>query len=75
MSSREPSFEGIRLLFRSSDIDAMAFVFDLASYEEVREYAVEIYSRVSDGTMPCDGPWPEERIRRFRDWIDAGMPE
>jgi hypothetical protein len=70
-----PSFEDIRSLFRPTDVEAMAFVFDLSSYDDVREYSHEIYARLSDGTMPCDVPWPEERILRFRQWMDAGMPE
>jgi hypothetical protein len=24
--------------------------------------------------MPCDGAWPAERVKLFRDWIDAGTP-
>jgi hypothetical protein len=24
--------------------------------------------------MPCDAPWPEEHVERFRNWIDVGMP-
>jgi hypothetical protein len=62
-------------MFRPSDVEAMEFVFDLSSYDDVREYAEEIYTRLADGTMPCDRPWPKERIRRFGDWIAAGMPE
>ena len=53
----------------------MSFAFDLSSYEEVRENAEEIYGRLADGTMPCDVPWPEEDVERFRAWIDGGMPE
>jgi hypothetical protein len=52
----------------------MSFVFDLSSYEDVREYAEEIHDRLADGSMPCDAPWPREDVQRFRDWIDAGMP-
>jgi hypothetical protein len=70
-----PSFEAIRSFFRATDVEAMAFVFDLSSYDDVREYAEEIYARLDEGTMPCDGPWPGERVQRFRQWIDAGMPE
>ena len=65
----------IRPLFRPEDSEAMSFAFDLSSYEEVRENAEEIYGRLADGTMPCDAPWPEEDVERFRAWIDAGMPE
>jgi hypothetical protein len=53
----------------------MAFVFDLSSYDDVREYSHEIYARLADGSMPCDEPWPAERILRFQQWIEAGMPE
>jgi hypothetical protein len=24
--------------------------------------------------MPCDGPWDDAQVQRFRDWIDAGGP-
>lgn len=70
-----PSFDEIRALFRPMDAESMAFAFDLSSYDDVREYAEDIYDRVAEGSMPCDGPWPDERVRRFREWIDAGMPE
>jgi hypothetical protein len=75
-SDAEPAvrFADIRTLFRAEDVDAMSFVFDLSSYEEVREYAEEIHDRLADGSMPCDSPWPREDVERFRDWIDAGMP-
>lgn len=51
----------------------MLFAFDLSSYEDVRENAEEIHSRLADGTMPCDAPWSEEDVERVRRWIDAGM--
>ncbi len=70
-----PSFADIRALFRPTDIAEMAFVFDLSSYDDVCEYSDEIYSRLAEGTMPCDEPWPGKRVQRFRRWIDAGMPE
>jgi hypothetical protein len=67
--------EDIRPLFRARDIESMSFAFDLSSFEDVSENAQEIYARLSEGTMPCDAPWPEEDVELFRDWIDAGMPE
>jgi hypothetical protein len=74
MSSSAPSFAGdIRPLFREEDAEAMDFAFDLRSYEDVRENAAEILERVEDGSMPCDGEWPDERVQLFRSWIDAGM--
>lgn len=70
----EPSFEGeIRPLFRETDRDSMKFAFDLSAYEDICEYAEEIYQRLSDESMPCDAPWAEDNIRLFRDWIDTGM--
>jgi hypothetical protein len=69
------SFEqDIRPLFRDEDIESMSFAFDLTAYDEVSEHAAEIYSRLADGTMPCDAPWAEEQVELFRAWIDAGMP-
>ncbi len=69
----EPSFErDIRPLFRGEDVEAMSFAFDLASYDDVREYAEEIHERLADGSMPCDAPWPDADVQRFRDWIDSG---
>jgi hypothetical protein len=73
MSSDGPSFESdIRPLFRDDDVDSMEFAFDLRSHDDVSANAEEIYDRLSDGSMPCDGAWPEDQVRRFRDWIDQG---
>jgi len=66
--------EDIRPLFREKDVEEMKDIadFDLSDYEDVREYAEGIYARLDDGTMPCDGPWPDEDIETFRRWIDQG---
>jgi hypothetical protein len=64
----------IRPLFRAEDVEEMSWAFDLSSYEDVRENADAIYERLAEGSMPCDGPWPEERVETFRAWIDAGCP-
>ena len=61
-------------MFRADDVEAMSFVFDLASYDDVREHATEILDRLNDGSMPCDAPWPAERVELFRLWVDSGMP-
>ena len=75
MEHEEPSFErDIRPLFRPEDVNAMSFAFNLASYEDVRGSAEEIYGRLADGSMPCDARWPTERVELFRRWIDAGAP-
>jgi hypothetical protein len=70
-----PAFEEIRSLFRPIDVESMEPFFDLSSYDDVRTYATEIASRLEDGTMPCDEPWPQEQVELFRAWMDAGMPE
>jgi hypothetical protein len=66
--------DDIRPLFRPSDREAMAFVFDLWSYEEVKESALGILERVEDGTMPCDEPWDSEHVQLLRSWIGQGCP-
>jgi hypothetical protein len=71
----EPSFErDVRPLFRPDDADAMSWAFNLSSYADVKEHADAIRERLEDGSMPCDDPWPEEQVERFRAWIDAGAP-
>jgi hypothetical protein len=62
----------IRPLFRESDRDEMEFVFDLWSYHDVKANAERIVERLEDGTMPCDAPWNDESIRRFRAWAENG---
>jgi hypothetical protein len=65
----------IRPLFRDSpDVDSMqGYGLDLSSYEDVKDKAAEIYERLEDGSMPCDEPWPAERLALFKQWIDEGM--
>ena len=64
----------IRPLFRESDVETMKnFGLDLSSYEEVRARASEIYARLADGSMPCDEPWPPERLALFKRWMDEGF--
>jgi hypothetical protein len=74
-SSIEPSFEqDIKPLFRERDRNSMDFAFDLWDYEDVRENAPAILGRLTVGTMPCDGAWPEDQIALFRRWLEAGTP-
>lgn len=67
--------DDIRPLFREKDIESMSDKFDLSSYDDVRESADQILERLSDGSMPCDGPWPAEQVALFRDWVGAGCPQ
>ena len=62
----------IRPLFRDDDVEEMKFAFDLSRHEDVRANAEGIYDRVADGSMPCDGAWPSDRIALFRRWVDEG---
>jgi hypothetical protein len=52
----------------------MRWAFDLKNYQHVSTHAQKILERLSNGTMPCDGKWPEEQIALFRRWVEAGMP-
>ena len=65
----------IRPLFRDTpDVTTMKRMgLDLSSYEAVKANAEGIYSRLEDGSMPCDGPWPADQIARFKRWMDEGM--
>ncbi len=65
----------VRPLFRERDRDAMRFAFDLWSYQDVKQHAPEILRRLDNGTMPCDGAWPAERVATFRRWVETGMME
>jgi hypothetical protein len=67
--------EDIKPLFRAMDHESMAWAFDLASYDEVNENAMAILERLRDGSMPCDGEWPEEQVERFQRWTETGMHE
>jgi hypothetical protein len=70
-----PSFaRDIKPLFRTRDRLTMRWAFDLGNYHDVSTHAQAILERLSNGTMPCDGKWPEEQIAQFRRWVEAGMP-
>jgi hypothetical protein len=64
----------IKELFRTTpDRSAMLiFGFDLHKFEDVRDRADDILARLQDGSMPCDGSWPPDRIAKFQKWIDDG---
>jgi hypothetical protein len=73
--SETPTFSAdIRPLFRDSDVTAMSAMFDLSSYDDVRANADRIYGRLSEGSMPCDGAWPDDQVATFKAWMDAGTP-
>jgi hypothetical protein len=69
------SFErDIKPLFRERDRQSMTWAFDLWSHEDVAGNSDAILERLRDGTMPCDGAWPDEQVARFQAWAEAGAP-
>ena len=64
----------IRPLFREKDVQSMSRAFDLSSYDDVKANASKILDKLADGSMPCDGAWPEGQVTLFREWVDAGYP-
>jgi NADPH-dependent 2,4-dienoyl-CoA reductase/sulfur reductase-like enzyme len=76
--SAKLSFAGdIAPLFRDKDVDEMKDIsgFDLSDYDDVRERAEGIHARLADGSMPCDGTWPEGQVKKFKQWMNQGMKE
>jgi hypothetical protein len=67
--------QDIRPLFRPMDVASMRRFFDLHDYEDVKTNAQAIYEAVANGTMPCDEPWAEAKVARFKQWMDDQMPE
>jgi truncated hemoglobin YjbI len=68
------SFEQhVKPLFREGDRRSMRFAFDLWSHEDVVEHADAILHRLEEGTMPCDGAWPAEKVDVFRQWVESGQ--
>ena len=70
----------IRPMMRLIDHDHMLFRapegqrMDLFSYDDVKKHANGIYGKVAAGDMPCDGPWPQDKVTTFKQWVDAGTP-
>jgi hypothetical protein len=75
MSQGTVSFANdIKPLFTEVDRDHMGFMFDLWSYNEVKDNANDILDSVSDGRMPPSpqGPWPQDRVDLFKQWVAGG---
>jgi CDGSH-type Zn-finger protein/truncated hemoglobin YjbI len=62
----------IKPLFRQRDRQSMKFAFDLWAYEDVNVNAAAILERLNNGTMPCDGAWPPEKVKTFQRWTASG---
>ncbi len=63
----------IKPLFRVMDRQSMKWGFDLWEYDDVVKHANAILQRLQNGSMPCDGAWPREKLEVFQRWIDSGM--
>ncbi len=63
----------VKPLFRASDRQSMKFAFDLWAYDDVKHNAHAILGRLRNGSMPCDGAWPQERTDAFDRWVSTGM--
>jgi CDGSH-type Zn-finger protein len=73
-ANEQVSFEKhITTLFRRRDRQSMRFAFDLWSYDDVNHNAHAILERLQNGSMPCDGAWPQEKIDAFQRWFSTGM--
>ena len=63
----------VKPLFRPSDRQSMSFALDLWSWDDVRSHAADIFARLQEGSMPCDGAWAVGKIEVFKRWADTGM--
>jgi hypothetical protein len=69
------SFEtAIKPLFRERDRGSMRSHFDLWSHDDVSQHADAILDRLQDGSMPCDGAWPQAQVELFQRWSESGKP-
>jgi hypothetical protein len=72
--------EDILPLFTERDIRAMSKAFNLADYDDVKKHAAAIYDRIrgiGGAVMPPppprgEGPWTQDRIDLFGQWIAGG---
>jgi hypothetical protein len=64
--------QDIKPLFRDGDRRSMTFAFDLWDYDDVAKNATAILGRLRNGSMPCDGAWPDAQVALFAHWVDSG---
>eukprot|EP00040_Diaphanoeca_grandis_P011381 m.58324 g.58324 ORF g.58324 m.58324 type:complete len:1692 (+) comp22530_c0_seq4:272-5347(+) len=72
--------QDIKPLFRTKDIQAMKFAFDLTSHAAVKAHYPGILSVLEDRTlyhkatgMPPDEPWSLANLNKFYAWNAAGL--
>jgi hypothetical protein len=64
----------IKPMFRQLDRESMQAAFDLWSHDDVSKHSDAILARLQDGTMPCDGAWPQAQVDLFQRWAESGKP-
>ena len=64
----------VQPLFRQKDIDSMKEErgIDLSDYATAKELAPQILARLKEGSMPCDGAWPPEKVAILEKWMNTG---
>ena len=64
----------IQPLFTSTQRSRMLKAFDLAKYEDVKQWSDKIARSLAGKTMPADAsnPWPDEWIALFTRWVAEG---
>jgi hypothetical protein len=62
----------VKPLFTEADQESMSFMFDLWSYDDVKDHADAIHGAVADGSMPPGDPWSGDQVATFKAWMDGG---
>jgi hypothetical protein len=73
---RTPVFElHILPMIRATDREHMRFAFDMWDYGQLVQHAEAFADRAAVDMPPVDsgGPWPEEWVRLFRQWMATGF--
>ncbi len=70
----------IKPLFTQMDQQHMiqAKNIDLWNYDDVKQWAQQIYNAVKSGAMPPSGsepeaPWSADNVNLFKEWMAGGM--
>jgi len=66
----------IRPLFRDGDVECMGSYgvqLDDPAWMRVTANAQAVYDAVANGSMPPDAPWPVDRVKAFKTWMDEGL--
>jgi hypothetical protein len=84
-----PVWSDVKQLFRPSDVTTMALQsknwpagapydgpLDLSDYDNVKAHAtILVTALITNQDMPCDGPWSQDYMTCFQNWVNAGCPK